>query len=86
MPPLLCECRNMRSKNGVKDADNGNEISKKDLQQVAIAWKLTQAPDFWKLHPTLDDLLRVLYKNAKRLRETTPGAPFLEVHSPTKER
>lgn len=69
----------MRTKNGVKDAENTDDITKRDLQQLAVAWKLSQQADFWRNHPTVEDLLRALHKHAKKLRELNPAAPHMEV-------
>ncbi|RYG43820.1 hypothetical protein EON67_12455 [archaeon] len=76
-------CRNMRRKNESRHIDNPT-ITKKELQQLAVLWKLSQQPDFWKLHPSEDDLLRVLHKHAKKLRESGTAAPFIEAHTTEK--
>ena len=83
MPQMYFLCRHMRAASGLKDVDNTNEISKRDLQQLAVSWKMTQMPDFWKQYPTVDDLLRVLYKHAKKLKEGNVSAPYLDaLHRP----
>jgi len=75
---LMPIVRHLRASNGSKDVD-APEISKRDLQQLAIAWKLTATnPNFWAQHPTVEHLARVLAKTAKRMRETGTWAPHLE--------
>ena len=72
--------RNFRVANGIREATLGpDDITRKDLQGIAIAWKLpSTVPNFWADNPTEDDLVRALYRHAKRLREQGNPAPHLE--------
>lgn len=73
---LLPIIRLMRMHNGMKD--DSDEISKRDLQQLAIAWGLSKQQGFWSANATVTALMRALYKQARKLEESGESAQFIE--------
>ena len=73
---LLPIIRLMRMHNGMKDGSD--EISKRDLQQLAVAWGLSKQQGFWAANATETALMRALFKHARKLEESGESAQFIE--------
>jgi hypothetical protein len=65
--------RNAHSKRNVKDDQDENSVSKKELQQLACFWRLNRIPGFWTKNSAFNALLMTL---AKRLREDAERVSF----------
>ena len=74
---LLPIIRLMRKHNGMKDGRD-DQISKRDLQQLAVAWGLSKLPGFWTANATETALMRALYRQARKLEESGESAQFIE--------
>ncbi len=75
---LLPIVRLMRKHNGFKDARDDSTVTKKDLQQLAVAWGLSKLQGFWSSHATEKLLMRALFKHAHKLEDSGEPAPFID--------
>lgn len=59
-----CACRRLQAK--TNSAATARALTKRDFQQLAVHWGLSDSsPDFWAKHSAEDDLLLALYEHAK---------------------